>query len=75
MQPDETEEERRERLDQDVERPFTPADNDSTTNDTTLPTTDTDVDSTELYQEGVDHPGNSDSGVTDYDPDKDQRHP
>ena len=74
MQPDETDEERKEQLAQDIERPFTPADNGSSLqDDSTLPTTDTGVDSTELYQQGVDHPDKSTNGVAGYDPEKDQR--
>lgn len=73
MRPDETDEERKEKLDQDIERPFTPADPEQTQGDT-LPTTDTEVDTTELYQEGVDDPDESaENGIAGYDPESDQR--
>lgn len=51
MQPDETDEEREEKLPGDAERPFTPASNDKSYD--TRPETDSNMDSTEVYQEGV----------------------
>lgn len=92
MQPDEpTEEERAEQLNQDGQTPFQPADpNPSATGNTTdpivqagasnlpddHPATDTNIDSTELYDEGVAgaaevEDDSAESAVTDYDPEKD----
>lgn len=56
MQPDEpTDEERQQKLDQDVATPFQPADDTSAAPaaDDTHPNTDTSVDSDEQYQEGT----------------------
>ena len=73
MQPDETDEERKEKLTEDIERPFTPAEPEQA-NDDTAPRTDTDVDATELYQGGLEEPDEStQNGIAGYDPENDQR--
>ncbi len=56
MQPDETDEERLEQLPEDNGRPFDPATD--SVNDT-HPATDSNLDSTEVYQEGVDVASNT----------------
>ncbi|HET8709200.1 MAG TPA: hypothetical protein VFL85_02870 [Candidatus Saccharimonadales bacterium] len=52
MPPDETDEERQEKLPGDENTPFGPADSDK--GHFERPETDSNIDSTELYQEGVD---------------------
>jgi hypothetical protein len=51
MRPDETDEERLEKLSEDVGRPFDPP---AASADDTHPATDSNLDSTEVYQEGTD---------------------
>ena len=53
MRPDETDEERLEKLPEDQDRPFTPDVPDTENNFSTRPETDSNMDSTEVYQEGV----------------------
>jgi hypothetical protein len=72
MQPDETDEERIEKLPEDIERPFTPAAPKQPVNDK-APETDTGVDSTELYQEGINSPTAPENDVTGYNPEQDKR--
>ncbi len=73
MPPDENDEERQEKLPNDISRPFGPppeADDEHTT----YPETDSNLDTTQLYQEGIDsaagieEPNKGDT-VTGYNPD------
>lgn len=72
MPPDEpNEEEKLEKLPGDYETPFRPAPRRA---DDTYPTTDTEQDETELYQQGIDvREPNAGNRVKGYDPTKDQR--
>jgi hypothetical protein len=79
--PDEpSAEERKEKLDQDYDTPFRPADdtNDAGALDDTHQVTDTNLDPHEQYEEGVSGAAeasepNANSAVLGYDPSKDQR--
>ncbi len=72
MPPDEpNEEEKLERLPGDYDTPFRPAKDGG---DDTYPTTDDGLDSTELYQQGIDvEEPNAGNTVEGYDPGKDRR--
>lgn len=55
MRPDETDEERLEQISPDEDRPFEP---EGATGDDTHPTTDSELDTTEVYQDGVESASN-----------------